>query len=153
MSIVTRRRTAFLGLAVLSLFVAACAPTSASTPGPTPRASPESLPRRVLTPAPNVPGNPTTGRQLFVSAGCAGCHTLNNLPGATGVAGPNLTNVVLRPTLAGETIPLTPDTLTHFLLDPSAVKPGSAMPSVGLTEPEARDLAAFLYSQPHNPGP
>ena len=147
----TRRRAAFLAPIVLTLLLAACASSSTPAAAPTPRASPESLRRRALTPAPNVPGNPNAGRQLFVSAGCAGCHTLNNLPGASGVAGPNLTNVVLRPTLAGETIPLTPDTLTRFLLDPSAVKPGSTMPSVGLTESEARDLAAFLYSQPLNP--
>jgi cytochrome c1 len=70
---------------------------------------------------------------------------------ATGVAGPNLSNVALRPTLAGETIPMTPATLAAFLLEPAAVKPGSPMPSVGLTDQEARDLAAFLYSQPYNP--
>ena len=152
MGAVTRRQAAFLVLGVLALIPAACAPASAPTAAPTPRASPAALPRRALIPAPNVPGDPAAGRQLFIAAGCAGCHTLNDLPGATGVAGPNLTNVVLRPTLAGETIPMTADTLTRFLLEPSAVKPGSPMPSVGLTEQEARDVAAFLYSQPHNPG-
>jgi cytochrome c1 len=137
-------------LFALMLHLAGCTLVPAAAPAPTPRGPTESEPHRALTPAPNVPGDPTNGRRLFVAAGCAGCHTLQGLP-ATGVAGPNLTNVVLRPTLAGEMIPMTPESLTRFLLEPAALKPGSPMPNVGLTEPEARDLAAFLYSQPHNP--
>jgi cytochrome c1 len=106
-----------------------------------------------LTPAPSVAGSPENGRRLFTTAGCAGCHTMAGVPGGNGVAGPNLTNVVLRPTLAGETIPLSPDTLVRWLLNPQSVKPGATMPSVGLTPPEAQDLAAFLYSLPYNPAP
>lgn len=105
------------------------------------------------TPPPGVPGDPSEGARLFMSAGCAGCHTLRGTPAASGVAGPNLTNIVLRPTLAGETIPMTPATLAAFLRDPSAVEPGTSMPSVGLTPAEAEHLAAFLYSQPYNPSP
>jgi cytochrome c1 len=70
-----------------------------------------------------------------------------------GVTGPNLTNIVLRPTIAGEAIPNSPDMLVRWLLDPPALKPGTTMPRLGLTEQEARDLAAFLESQPHNPQP
>ncbi|MGH2356042.1 MAG: c-type cytochrome [Chloroflexota bacterium] len=112
--------------------------------GPLPPPSP-------LTPAPSVVGNPEVGRRLFVTTGCAGCHTIRGVPAAAGVAGPNLTNVVLRPTLAGESIPMTPDTMVRWLLDPAAVKPGATMPDVGLTPQEAQDLTAFLYSQPYNP--
>jgi cytochrome c1 len=100
-----------------------------------------------------VPGDPTNGRRLFVVAGCGGCHTLPGLPEASGVAGPNVTNVVLRPTLAGAYIPMSPDNLTAWLLDPATLKPGTTMPSVGLNQDEARDLTAFLYSQPYNPPP
>jgi cytochrome c2 len=104
-----------------------------------------------IEPAPNVPGDPGVGRRLFVSTGCAGCHTVYDVATATGVAGPNLSNVVLRPTLAGESIPMTPTTLADFLSDPSESKPGTAMPDVGLTADEAQHIAAFLYSQPYNP--
>jgi cytochrome c2 len=43
---------------------------------------------------PSVPsqskgGNATAGKQVFQSAGCAGCHTLKDA-GATGNVGPNL---------------------------------------------------------------
>jgi cytochrome c1 len=105
-----------------------------------------------LTPAPDVAGDPDHGRRLFVTAGCAGCHTVRGVPGATGVAGPNLTNVVLRPTLAGTAVPTSPVAMVRWLRDPAATKPDTTMPSLGLTEEEAQDLAAFLYSQPYNPG-
>lgn len=93
-----------------------------------------------------------TGQQLFTSKGCSGCHTLSGLPGATGVAGPNLTNVVIRPTLAGASIPMTPSNLTQWLVNPQSLKPNSKMPAVGLTQQEAQDLTAYLYSLPYNPG-
>ncbi len=104
-----------------------------------------------LTPAPGVPGDAERGRQLFTAKGCGGCHTLAGLGGATGVAGPNLTNVTLRPTLAGETLPMSPDNLTQWLLDPPALKPNTLMPRLGLSSQEAQALTAFLYSQPYNP--
>jgi cytochrome c1 len=65
------------------------------------------------------------------------------------VAGPNLTNVGLRPTLAG-TLPNTPDVLVEWLLDPPALKSTTSMPNLGLSQSDARDLAAFLLSQPYN---
>jgi len=78
---------------------------------------------------------------------------VSGVPGAAGVAGPNLTNVALRPTIAGETIPNSPDRLQQWLLDPPSLKPSTTMPRLGLTEQDARDLVAFLESQPHNPQP
>jgi cytochrome c1 len=106
---------------------------------------------RVLTPAPDVSGDPGAGKRLIQQRGCGGCHTVSGVPGATGVAGPNLTNIALRPTLAGETIPNSPDMLQRWLLDPAALKPGTSMPDLGLSEQDARDLVAFLESEPHNP--
>lgn len=85
--------------------------------------------------------------------GCGGCHTLAGLPTATGVTGPNLTNIALRPTIAGESIPNSPDMLVRWLLDPPALKPGTTMPNLGLSQAEARDLVAFLEAQPHTPEP
>ncbi len=117
---------------------------------PTGQAANELIPRP-LAPAPGVAGDPANGRRLFTSTGCAGCHTLTAVLGATGVNGPNLANVVVRPTLAGESIPMTPETLARWLPDPAALEPGTSVPSVGLTDEEARDIAAFLYSQPYNP--
>ena len=104
-----------------------------------------------LTPAANVPGDPNHGRALFLSVGCSGCHTITGVTGATGDVGPNLTNVVLRPTIAGEALHSDPDTLVKWIMDPPAMKPGTKMPKLGINENDARDLAAFLYSIPNSP--
>ncbi|MGE3268174.1 MAG: cytochrome c family protein [Chloroflexota bacterium] len=135
----------------LSLWVLGC---SASAPTRSVESSRAARPGNApLTAAPGVTGDPVEGRRLFSRTGCAGCHTVNGTLTSTGVAGPNLSHVVLRPTLAGDAIPMTPQTLARFLRDPSAVKPGTAMPNVGLTVQEAEHLVAYLYSQPYNPLP
>jgi cytochrome c1 len=106
---------------------------SPGQPTPTPSGSQsfgQSAPR-VLTPAPDVNGNPVAGKQLIRDKGCGGCHTVNGVPGATGVAGPNLTNVVLRPTLAGDSIPNSPEMLQRWLLDPAALSRAPACPTWG----------------------
>jgi cytochrome c1 len=126
-------------------------PPGAPTPTPSGTTSFGQTAPRILTPAPGVSGDAATGRQLVLDKGCGGCHTISGVPGATGVAGPNLTNIALRPTLAGDTIPNSSATLEQWLLDPQSLKPGTSMPRLGLSEQEARDLTAFLESQPHNP--
>ena len=120
---------------------------------PTPRmgALADQVPVR-LTPAPNVQGNPVAGRALFATKGCAGCHGVVGMASANGITGPNLSNVTLRPRLANEAIENNPETMVKWIMDPPAMKPGTAMPKLGVNEQEARDLAAFLYSLPYNPG-
>jgi cytochrome c2 len=142
-------------IALLGVTVACTGGTPPGQPTPTPViprvAQAEAVPR--LTPVPGVPGDPNLGRELLATKGCAGCHTISGVSGANGVAGPNLTNVTLRPTIAGDQIPSSPDMLRRWLLDPPAVKPGTTMPNVGLTSDEARDLVAFLEAQPHTSQP
>jgi len=143
-------------LALAPMLTAACGgvvPPGQPTPTPSGATSFGQSAPRVLTPAAEVSGDPNTGRQLILAKGCAGCHTVGGVPGATGVAGPNLTNIALRPTLAGESIPNSPEMLEQWLLNPPAMKPGTTMPNVGLTQQEAADLTAFLESQPHNAPP
>ena len=132
--------------ALAALLLAGCnQPQSPSGAAPPPQAYPPQM-----TPAPNVPGNPDRGRGLFFAAGCAGCHTINGVAGATGVAGPNLTNVTVRPTIAGQNIPNTPGNMVRWLMDPPALKPGTAMPNLSLSRGDAQDLAAYLYSLPES---
>jgi cytochrome c len=138
-------------LLAATLTVAGCTSLTLAPVEPTPRTQSSTVRAAVLTPAPNVPGNPEVGRTLFAAKGCTGCHSLTGYPGASGVEGPTLTNIALRPTLAGESIQNTPDNLTRWIQDPPSLKPGTRMPALGLTQQDARDLAAFLYSQPYNP--
>jgi len=43
-------------------------------------------------------------------------------------------------------LPNTPDNMRQWLIDPQQIKPGSAMPALGLREQDARDIAAFLQT-------
>ena len=108
---------------------------------------PTTLPTPLPMRAPAPPRDPAA--QLFLDSGCGGCHTLDGVAGATGIAGPNLTNVALRPTLAGNSVPKSQPTMVRWLLDPAAVKPGATMPRVGLTQQQAEQIAAFLFAQPN----
>ncbi|MBX5475319.1 MAG: c-type cytochrome [Thermoleophilia bacterium] len=59
-------------------------PTPETVVGKVPKAAPEPV-----TPAFKLKGDPTAGKKIFQSAGCAGCHTLA-AAGSTGTVGPNL---------------------------------------------------------------
>jgi cytochrome c len=84
-------------------------------------------------------------QQLIAQKGCGACHTIPGVPGATGNIGPNLAGVASRTTIAGGVVPNNgPDDLQRWLLDPPAVKPGTAMPKLGLTDDEARTIVAYL---------
>jgi cytochrome c2 len=92
------------------------------------------------------PGSPAAeGAQLIATKGCAGCHTIKSIPGATGQVGPSLDGVASRPKIAGGAVPNTgPDDLKKWILNPPALKPGTAMPNVGLSDEEAAKIVAFL---------
>ncbi len=85
------------------------------------------------------------GRAVATERGCGACHVIPGLPGAVSWAGPPLTEWARRGWLAGR-FPNTPDRLIAWLLDPQAMSPGTAMPNPGLSEAEARDVAAYLMS-------
>jgi cytochrome c2 len=66
--------------------------------------------------------------------------------GANGKVGPYLTNLSDRQIIAGR-LSNSPDNLEHWIQDPQGVSPGTAMPYMGVTDADARDIAAYLYSQ------
>jgi mono/diheme cytochrome c family protein len=74
-------RRALLAL-VFVLAVAGCSTTTTTTP------TPETVVGKVTKPA-TPKGDPVAGKEVFETAGCASCHTLQDA-GATGTVGPNL---------------------------------------------------------------
>jgi cytochrome c2 len=84
------------------------------------------------------------GRAAIERHGCGGCHVIPGIRSARGVVGPALTDFAQRPYIAGV---LVHDTLNllRWLQDPPALAPGTVMPGLGVTEGEARDIAAYLY--------
>jgi cytochrome c oxidase subunit II len=91
---------------------------------------------------------------IMQRVGCGGCHTIGGLQGFVGNIGPDLTHFGARTTFAGAMIRNTGDTLSAWLRDPQAVKPGNDM-TIGpggrpgrsaLTEAEVRQLVDYLES-------
>lgn len=90
-------------------------------------------------------GDAERGKILVEQAQCGACHEIPGVEDAHGLVGPPLGRFGLRTTVAG-VLPNTPPQLVRWLRDPQGVTPGNAMPSTNLTDPQARDVAAFLYT-------
>ena len=91
-------------------------------------------------------GDPDRAPALLRRYGCSGCHTIPDLAGADGKVAPPLEGLRKRVYIAGK-VQNTPENLVRWIVSPQALAPGSAMPQTGISESEARDVAAFLYSQ------
>lgn len=102
---------------------------------------------RTVLPAgiPLAPGDPDRGRRLVAGFGCGSCHVIPGLANARGQVGPPLDDFAIRHYIAGAVLN-TPENLTAWIYAPEAVEPGTAMPSVGATVDEARDMAAYLHT-------
>ena len=85
------------------------------------------------------------GRALMTDYGCHTCHTIPGVPNARALVGPPLNGWADRIYIAGSLVN-SPDNLTAWLRDPQAIEPGTVMPNMGVSEEEARDMAAFLYT-------
>ncbi|HSI34167.1 MAG: cytochrome c family protein [Phycisphaerae bacterium] len=90
-------------------------------------------------------GDPDRGAATIAAVGCGACHTIPGIDDAAGLVGPPLTHVAGRHYLAG-VVRNTPDNLIAWLKDPPAVDPKTAMSNLRLTDPQARDVAAYLYT-------
>ena len=90
-------------------------------------------------------GDPHRGKALVTQAGCGSCHQIPGVAAGVGLVGPSLAKFGQRTMVAG-VLSNTPDNLVRWLRDPQRVVPGNAMPQTGLSEGEARDVAAYLYT-------
>lgn len=101
------------------------------------------------TPAPArvAGGEVNRGRLLLAQYQCGACHQIADVAAARGQLAPPLDGYGQRSYIAGS-LPNTPETLVRWLVDPSALKPGTAMPAMGVSEEDARHMAAYLYSLP-----
>ena len=90
-------------------------------------------------------GNARTGRETILKYGCNACHTISGVPGARGLVGPPLDGVADRQYLAGE-LPNKPENMMKWIQHPHSVEPHTAMPEMGVSEQDSRDIAAYLYT-------
>jgi len=90
-------------------------------------------------------GDPWSGRNKISYYGCPSCHTIPGIRGANGLVGPPLSNIASR-VYVGGVLPNTPDNMTRWIRNPKAVDPLAAMPMLNVTDRDARDITAYLYT-------
>ncbi len=78
------------------------------------------------------------GLELFGAKSCGACHAMTGVPGAVGAVGPKLDGIGKTRDAAW---------LAKWLKDPAAVKPGTTMPTLGLSDDESKAIAEFLVSK------
>jgi cytochrome c2 len=90
-------------------------------------------------------GNVARGEATINRYGCGACHTISGISGANGQVGPPLTGIASRTYIAG-VLENNPDNMLRWIQNPRGVDDKTAMPVLGVSEQEARDIASFLYT-------
>ena len=90
-------------------------------------------------------GYPERGRVAMRKYGCQSCHEIPGVTGAHAIVGPPLGGIAKRSFIGGVLVN-SPDNMVAWLKDPPAHAPRTAMPKLGVTDKDARDMTAYLYS-------
>jgi cytochrome c oxidase subunit II len=85
------------------------------------------------------------GQDVFLRNACPMCHQIAGTT-AHAFAGPELSHLGGRQTLAAGTLPNTRGNLAGWILNPQSVKPGARMPPNDLRGSDLQDLLAYLES-------
>jgi len=83
------------------------------------------------------------GRQIFEHTACINCHAIAGTP-ANGRFGPDLTHLMSRTTIAAGAAANTQDNLRLWIQNPDAIKTGSLMPAMKLSDPDLDALMSYL---------
>jgi cytochrome c oxidase subunit 2 len=85
----------------------------------------------------------TAGKRVFETTACINCHAVRGTA-ANGRFGPDLTHLMSRSTIASGAAANTPDILRLWIQNPDAIKPGSLMPPMQLSDPDVNALVGYL---------
>jgi mono/diheme cytochrome c family protein len=96
-------------------------------------------------PRKELPEKPSAkrGEQAINQYACVTCHEIPGIVGANAPVGPPLKGIASRLMLGG-VLPNSPENMVRWLRFPQQVAPRTAMPNLGVTERDARDIAAYL---------
>lgn len=84
------------------------------------------------------------GLAAIEKVGCGSCHEIPGVEWPKGRLGPSLKGFDDVGLIAGQ-LPNQPGVLAAFIRNAPAIKPGSPMPPMPLSEAEAQDIASYLY--------
>jgi cytochrome c oxidase subunit 2 len=87
--------------------------------------------------------NVTAGRRVFESTACINCHAVGGTV-ANGRFGPDLTHLMSRQTIASGAAENTKANLRLWIQKPDAIKPGSLMPAMQLSDADVDALVDYL---------
>jgi cytochrome c oxidase subunit II len=85
----------------------------------------------------------SAGQRVFESTACVNCHAVAGTS-AQGRFGPDLTHLMSRETIAAGAALNTPANLRLWIKNPDALKPGSKMPAMGLSDEDVDSVASYL---------
>ena len=88
-------------------------------------------------------GNAQRGKGVIAEYRCGACHEIPGIRNAEGHFGPPLAYIASTTYIAGVT-PNSPENLVHWIQAPTSIKPNTTMPVLGLSDQQARDVAAYL---------
>jgi cytochrome c oxidase subunit II len=83
------------------------------------------------------------GRLVFETTACMNCHAVSGTV-ANGQFGPDLTHLMSRDTIAAGAALNTRDNLRAWIQNPGAIKPGSLMPAMNLSDQQLDAITAYL---------
>jgi cytochrome c len=89
--------------------------------------------------------SPDRGKDAIAHYGCASCHTIPGIRNANGLVGPSLDRIASRTYIAG-VLQNTHANMLRWIKDPPKIDDKTAMPNLRVSDPDARDIAAFLYT-------
>ncbi|MET0963833.1 MAG: c-type cytochrome [Noviherbaspirillum sp.] len=89
-------------------------------------------------------GDPVRGRLALSQYACQACHTIPGVTGSDVHVGPPLARFAGRRHIA-RGLPNTPENLARWIRDPKGVDPHTAMPMLGVSEADAKDMTAYLF--------
>jgi cytochrome c oxidase assembly factor CtaG len=90
-------------------------------------------------------GHAAAGKLAIERYGCGSCHRIPGISGADALVGPSLERIASRTYIAGHLIN-EPKAMVPWIRDARHLRSPTAMPTLGVTEQEARDIAAYLYT-------
>jgi cytochrome c oxidase subunit II len=83
------------------------------------------------------------GRRVFERNACMNCHTVAGTP-ADGRFGPDLTHLMSRATIAAGAAENTHKNLRLWIQNPAAIKPGSLMPAMKLSDADLNAVVSYM---------
>src|ERR1700726_1856086 len=83
------------------------------------------------------------GKRVFETTACINCHAVSGTA-ANGRFGPDLAHLMSRTTIASGAAENTPANLRLWVQNPDAIKPGSLMPAMKLSDTDLDAVTAYL---------